>query len=319
MIEINGIYKKFNDAEILKNVSLSINDGEIHGIIGQSGAGKSTLLRCINGLEACESGTISVQGKTVKSLNEHELRLLRKDFGMIFQNFNLLSRKNIFDNVALPLELWGYDKKHVKAKVSELLHLVGLEDKASFRPASLSGGQKQRVAIARALALEPKVLLCDEATSALDPKTTQEILNLLRKINESFNITMVIVTHQMEVVKSICNRASLMENGEIKATGDVQDLFLKPNEHVEKLLGKSHELLPSAGENLLIYFPKDIANKSIVSSMARELGSDVSIVGGRLEKFRDDVLGTLTINVDKKDRLAVIDYLEKNNVVWRAI
>ena len=183
-VEIKNVVKSFGNTQVIKDVSVTINQGEIYGIIGHSGAGKSTLLRCINGLESYNGGSVSVMGKEVSSLKDKELRVFRKDLGMIFQNFNLLQRKNVFDNVALPLEVWGYDKNTIKEKVLELLKLVGLEDKKLRKPSELSGGQKQRVAIARALALEPKILLCDEATSALDPKTTKDILQLLSKINK---------------------------------------------------------------------------------------------------------------------------------------
>ena len=176
MIEIKNVVKSFGETKVLKDISISIKQGEIYGIIGHSGAGKSTLLRCINGLEGYNEGTVNVMGQEVSTLSSYELRKFRKDLGMIFQNFNLMQRKNVFDNVALPLEVWGYSKEEIKTRVLELLKLVGLEEKVKNKPSELSGGQKQRVAIARALALEPKVLLCDEATSALDPKTTKDIL-----------------------------------------------------------------------------------------------------------------------------------------------
>ena len=176
-VEIKNVVKSFGNVQVIKDVSFTINQGEIYGIIGHSGAGKSTLLRCINGLESYNGGSVNVMGKEVSALNDGELRVFRKELGMIFQNFNLLQRKNVFDNVALPLEVWGYDKNTIKEKVSELLKLVGLEDKILRKPSQLSGGQKQRVAIARALALDPKILLCDEATSALDPKQRRIFYN----------------------------------------------------------------------------------------------------------------------------------------------
>ncbi|MBM6838469.1 ATP-binding cassette domain-containing protein, partial [Clostridium saudiense] len=179
MIKINSIEKKFGDVKVLKDITLNINEGEIYGLIGHSGAGKSTLLRCINGLESYDNGSVIVMGKEVRDLKEKEKREFRKNLGMIFQGFNLLKRKNVFENISLPLEIWGYKKDFINKRVYELLELVGLTDKAKSKPAELSGGQKQRVAIARALALEPKILLCDEATSALDPKTTKDILSLL--------------------------------------------------------------------------------------------------------------------------------------------
>ncbi|MFW5668722.1 MAG: methionine ABC transporter ATP-binding protein, partial [Acetivibrio ethanolgignens] len=184
MIEITNVEKHFGDVSVLKDINIHINQGEIYGLIGHSGAGKSTLLRCINGLETYTGGSVKVKGREVKDLSPKELRSFRKDLGMIFQNFNLMNRKNVFENVSLPLEVWGAGKDEIKEKVNKLLELVGLSEKRYAKPSELSGGQKQRVAIARALALDPAILLCDEATSALDPKTTKDILSLLLKINE---------------------------------------------------------------------------------------------------------------------------------------
>ena len=228
MIKMQNVKKSFGDIEVLSNISLNINKGEVYGLIGHSGAGKSTLLRCINALEDYNDGSIIVMGKEIKSLGEKERREFRKNLGMIFQGFNLLNRKNVFQNVALPLEIWGYDKVYIKKKVNELLDIVGLSEKAKSKPSELSGGQKQRVAIARALALEPKILLCDEATSALDPKTTKDILDLLNNINKKLGITIVVVTHQMEVVKQICQRVALLQDGVLVAEGDSEEIFLKP-------------------------------------------------------------------------------------------
>ena len=227
MISIKGVNKSFDKSEVLKDISLDIRKGEIFGLVGHSGAGKSTLLRCINGLEKYNDGSIKVNDLEVKLLTSKEIRSFRKDLGMIFQHFSLLERRNVYENVALPLECWGYSKEDKEKRVNELLELVGLKDKKNSRPKELSGGQKQRVAIARALALNPKILLCDEATSALDPKTTKSILSLLREINEKLDITIIIVTHQMEVVKEICERVAIMEDGQVLAVGNTEDLFLK--------------------------------------------------------------------------------------------
>ncbi|MBP1745305.1 MAG: methionine transporter ATP-binding protein, partial [Firmicutes bacterium] len=200
MIQIRNLDKSFDGTQVLKDISIDIEAGDIYGIIGLSGAGKSTLLRCINGLEGYDSGSVSVMDMEVGGLDREGIRQLRRNLGMIFQNFNLLGRKDVFENIALPLELWGFDKDAVSGRVHELLKLVGLQDKIHEKPKNLSGGQKQRVAIARALALQPKVLLCDEATSALDPRTTKSILDLLKEINGKLGLTIVIITHQMEVV-----------------------------------------------------------------------------------------------------------------------
>ena len=190
---------------------------------------------------------------------------------MIFQNFNLMKRKNVFDNIALPLEVWGYNKSEIKDKVLELLKLVGLEDKRLSKPSELSGGQKQRVAIARALALDPKILLCDEATSALDPKITKDILALLSKINKELGITIVIVTHQMEVIKEVCEKVALLDGGEIKAEGKAEDLFLKPGTSLKKFLGEEDdEILPDDGVNIKLFFPSNSSENALITKMARD-------------------------------------------------
>lgn len=318
MIEVKSVSKSFSGKEVLKDVSLTIDQGDIFGIVGHSGAGKSTLLRCLNGLEHYDAGSIKIMDKEIKDLNASDLRELRKDLGMIFQNFNLMSRKNVYDNIALPLEVWGMNKKEIDTRVRGLLKLVGLEDKVNSKIKQLSGGQKQRVGIARALALNPKILLCDEATSALDPKTTKSILQLLIEINKELKITIIMVTHQMEVVKEICNKAILLEGGEIKAYGDVDDLFLKPNKELETLMG-DEALLPDDGVNIKIFFPKDMSEKSIITSMARELDLDFSIVWGRLEKFRDNVLGSLVINFPEDEKEKIIEYLESKQITWEVV
>ncbi|WP_040210770.1 methionine ABC transporter ATP-binding protein [Clostridium polynesiense] len=318
MIEINGLYKNYYDYEVLKDISMEIKEGEIFGIIGRSGAGKSTLLRCINGLEPYDKGSVKVMGKEISTQKNMELRALRKDLGMIFQSFNLLERKSVYDNVALPMEIWGEGKSKIDARVKELLKLVGLEDKAEVKPKSLSGGQKQRVAIARALSLNPKVLLCDEATSALDPSITKGILNLLQDINKKLGITIIVVTHQMEVVKEICERVALLEDGRLMALGNSNELFLKPNNELKKFLGEE-EILPGKGVNIRIFFPKELSQQSIITAMARELDIDFSIVWGKLEKFRSDVLGSLVINLEKENEGRVLNYLIERSINWEVI
>ncbi len=318
IIEVTNINKSFGNSKVLKNVSLSVNTGEIFGIIGHSGAGKSTLLRCLNGLESYDEGSIKVMGAEVIDLKNKEMRNLRKDMGMIFQNFNLLNSKNVYDNVALPLKVWKKDKGYIDKKVKELLKLVGLENKAKSKPKELSGGQKQRVAIARALAMDPKILLCDEATSALDPQTTNSILNLIREISEKQGITVIIVTHQMEVIKQVCNRIVLMKDGEIKDCGLVKELFLTPEGELKDLLC-GDELLPVQGINIKIFFPSEVSNQSIITSMARELQIDFSIVWGKLENFKQEVLGSLIINVDKDYKKDICDYLDSKNIGWEVV
>ena len=319
MIKINNVHKSFNGVEVLKDITLEIKKGEVFGLVGHSGGGKSTLLRCINGLESYDKGSILVnEYEEVKALSNKSVRSFRKNLGMIFQHFSLLERRNVYDNVALPLECWGYSKADIDKRVSELLELVGLSDKKKSKPRELSGGQKQRVAIARALALNPNILLCDEATSALDPNTTKSILALLRDINEKLGITIIIVTHQMEVVKEICQRVAIMEGGQVIAVGKTEDLFLKNSKALKSLIGEE-EILPSEGINIRLFFPKDNSNDSIITAMARELDIDFSIVWGKLERFRDDVLGSLVINIKENQKDKVEKYLTSKNMPWEVI
>ena len=247
-----------------------------------------------------------------------KLRLLRKDLGMIFQHFSLLERKTVFENVALPLECFKYSKDEINKRVDELLELVGISDKKNMKPRNLSGGQKQRVAIARALALNPKVLLCDEATSALDPNTTKSILSLLQDINKKLNITIIMVTHQMEVIKQICSRVAIMENGEVLEIGETEELFLQNSKNLQKLVGEDDIELPK-GTNIRIIFSKEISNESIITTMARDLDINFSIICGKLEKYRDDILGSLIINVSNNHRDDIKNYLNNKNVRWEEI
>ena len=318
MIRIKGVNKYFGNTQVLKNINVEINKGEIFGLVGHSGAGKSTLLRCINGLESYEDGSITVNNKEIKDLTSKELREFRKDLGMIFQHFSLLERLNVYENVALPLECWGYSKEEINKKVDELLRLVGLENKAKNKPKHLSGGQKQRVAIARALALNPNILLCDEATSALDPNTTKSILSLLRDINKKLGITIIIVTHQMEVVKEVCNKVAILKDGKVLECGDTEELFLNHPKALKELLGEE-DVVPNSGVNIKLYFPKDSSNKSVITSMARSLDIDFSIVWGKLEKFREDVLGSLVINIEEDKHELVTNYLNSTNIKWEVI
>lgn len=318
MIKISNLNKYYGNTQILSDVNIHMQKGEIFGIIGHSGAGKSTLLRCINRLETYEDGSILVEDKEVKDLSENELRFLRKDLGMIFQHFSLLERKTVFENVALPLECFKYPKEEINKRVDELLKLVGIDDKKNQKPRNLSGGQKQRVAIARALALNPKVLLCDEATSALDPNTTKSILNLLQDINKNLKITIIMVTHQMEVIKQICSRVAIMEGGKVLEIGDTEELFLQNSKNLQKLVGEEDIVLPK-GTNIRIIFPKEISNDSIITSMARNLDIDFSIICGKLEKYREDILGSLIINVSSEHKEKVKKYLDEKEVRWEEI
>ncbi len=317
MIKIKNLKKSYGKELVIDDVSFEVREGEIFAIVGHSGAGKSTLLRCINALESYEGGSLQVFGEEISQLakNPKKLRNLRKDIGMIFQHFALMSRKNAFENVAMPLQIHALAKSETKSRVSELLELVGLADKAAAYPSELSGGQKQRVAIARALALRPKVLLSDEATSALDPNTTKNILELISRINKALGISVVLVTHEMEVVKEIAQRAVLLEHGRIIGSGQIHELFLKPNEKMREFLGES-DFLPSSGVNVKLYFPKEVAQKQVITQMARELNIDFNIVWGKIEKLNGVALGNLVINVREKDKARVLEFIAKNGVLW---
>lgn len=318
MIEISGLGKYFGDHKVLSDISLSVGKGDVFGIVGHSGAGKSTLLRCLNGLEGYSEGSVRVKGKEVKDLNDVELKQLRRDMGMIFQNFNLMNRKNVFENIMFPLKVWGTPKAEAEARVNELLELVGLSAKRDEKVRNLSGGQKQRVGIARALALNPEILLCDEATSALDPKTTISILELLMDINQKLNVTIIAVTHQMEVVKMICNKVIILDGGRVVDSGDTDKLFLAPGPELRKLITDDYAVIPR-GTNIRLMFPREIANEGIVSKMARELGIDFSIVGGRIEKYRETVMGFLIIHVDDKDVPRIEKWLKENKMFWEVM
>ncbi|MBQ6452537.1 MAG: methionine ABC transporter ATP-binding protein [Solobacterium sp.] len=320
MIEIKDVRKSFGDLDVLKGINITIHDGEIYGIIGQSGAGKSTLLRCINGLEDFQSGTITVDGTQVSLEDPKKLHLLQKNMGMIFQNFNLLSRLDVYDNVALPMKFWGMKTKtpEAKEKIRGLLELVGLEDKIHARPAELSGGQKQRVAIARALVLDPKILLCDEATSALDPAITRGILSLLQEINRKLGITIIVVTHQMEVVKQICERVSFLKGGQVLAEGRPEELFVKPIKEVKAFLQEESALLPETGVNIQMFFT-DQSSDPVITMMARELDTNFSICWAKLEDFRSSVYGSLVINVKEEDKEKVLAYLDRTGVSWEVL
>ena len=318
MIEINSLGKYFGDHKVLSDISLKVDKGDVFGIVGHSGAGKSTLLRCLNGLESYTEGSVRVGGKEVRDLDEKELKLLRRDMGMIFQNFNLMNRKDVFENILFPLKVWGTPKNEAESRVNELLELVGLTGKRHEKVRNLSGGQKQRVGIARALALNPEILLCDEATSALDPKTTISILELLMDINKKLNVTIVVVTHKMEVVKMICNKVIILDGGEIVASGETDKLFLAPGEELRKLITDDYAVIPS-GTNIRLMFPREVANDSIITNMARDLNINFSIVGGRIEKYRETVMGFLIINVADKDVANIEKWLGENKMYWEVM
>ena len=269
---------KDGNVQALKNVNLSIEQGDIYGIIGMSGAGKSTLVRCINYLEEPTEGKIFIKGKELGSFSKKELRKQREDIGMIFQHFNLLMQKSVLENICFPLYIHGKKKTEARKRAKELLEIVGLSDKAKAYPAQLSGGQKQRVAIARALASNPKILLCDEATSALDPQTTASILDLLKEINQKFGITIVIITHQMSVVREICSHVAIMKSGEVVEDGKVSEIFTHPKSDVARELisrdlgndientGKVASTI-SKGKNIRIVFSENSSFEPVIANM----------------------------------------------------
>lgn len=321
MIQLIHVKKEFDNLEVLSDISITINDHEIYGIIGQSGAGKSTLLRCINGLVSYDSGEIRVGEELVDIKDKKKLSLLQKRMGMIFQNFNLLNRLDVYDNVALPMKFWGIDTKSPEAikKIKNLIELVGLSDKMHSLPRELSGGQKQRVAIARALVLDPEILLCDEATSALDPSITREILSLLQKINKEMGITIIVVTHQMEVVKQICERVSFLKDGRVLAEGKPEELFIKPIKEVKQFLQEESGHLPSDGVNIQLFFTDESSDEPVITKMARDLNIDYSICWGKLEDFRSNVFGSLVINVKNEDQDNICRYLDDKKVLWEVL
>lgn len=341
MIELVNVektyYSKAGDIHALKKTTLSIKAGEIFGIIGLSGAGKSTLVRCINMLERPTNGQVFVDGADLTAMSEAQLRKARQSIGMIFQHFNLLTSRTVYQNIAFPLEIQGLSKAEIDKRVRPLLELVQLQDRANYYPSQLSGGQKQRVGIARALASNPKVLLCDEATSALDPQTTKSILELLQDINKKLNLTIVLITHQMEVVKMICDRVAVMENGNIIEEGSMVDMFTNPQHPTTKEFTKSvvnaeiPEMIKKLtltdtyknGSKLIvrISFIGDSAGEPIVSGMVKHFSVDVSILYGNIDQLKDVPFGTLIIEIsgDKEGINNALDYLHQQNLKTEVI
>ena len=319
MIEIRHLQKSFGSNEVLKNIDITIRDGEIYGLIGVSGAGKSTLLRCINGLEPYDGGSLKIDGVEVSQLNKQEMRRFRSNIGMIFQQFLLMDRMTVYQNIALPMKCWKRSSAEIDRRVSELLSLVELSDKKNARPRELSGGQKQRVAIARALAMEPRILLCDEATSALDPNITISILELLKKINRELGLTIIVVTHQMDVVKQICNRVSVLSHGVLTCTGEVKDIFLKQPQVLSELLSEaSSQSLPAGGVNVEIIYPMDTAY-TLLSRMALETGIAYELVRDRVETYCTGTYGCCTIHIAGHELAALEVFLKRAQVEWRVL
>lgn len=318
MIDLRGITQTYRGAqgpvEALRGIDLNIQPGEVFGIIGKSGAGKSSLVRVINLLNRPTTGQVIVGGQDLTQLNDAQLREARREIGMVFQHFNLLSSRTVFDNAALPLELAGMDKAAIRARVNPLLELVGLSALADRYPAQISGGQKQRVGIARALASRPKVLLSDEATSALDPETTRSILDLLRQVNRELGLTVVLITHQMQVIKQVADRVAVIEAGRIVEQGRVLEVFTRPQQAITKSL--IDEILPQelpasvlghvrklagqlstgrTGQLLRLSYAGDSAYQPILSQLIREFGVDMSILHGQVDEIQDETFGSLAV------------------------
>ena len=336
MITLQNISKTFIDGgkevQAVKDVNLTIHDGDIFGIIGFSGAGKSTLVRCINLLERPTSGTVTVDDKEITALSAKELRKARKKIGMIFQHFNLMPSRTIFGNVAYPLKGSGLSKQEIADKVHNLLDLVGISEKENAYPSQLSGGQKQRVAIARALANDPKILLCDEATSALDPQTTKSILKLLQKVNETLGITIVVITHEMDVVKEICNRVAVMDHGNVVEEGEVFSIFATPQNKVTRDFIKTTfnlqkiEELVEAGSPVVALKPGELivrlsyieknASEPLISAVTEKFGIILNIIFADVEIVQNAPIGgTVAIVSGDKDKVEqALTYLKEKNV-----
>ena len=319
-IELRGLSKVYQipggEVQALSNISLTIERGDIYGIIGMSGAGKSTLIRCLNRLDMPTDGQVLIDGRNILAMNKKELRQTRRRMAMIFQQFNLLMQKNVARNVRYPLEIAGVPKKQANERVMELLKIVGLEEKASAYPAQLSGGQKQRVAIARALASNPEMLLCDEATSALDPMTTQSILELLRKINAELGITVVLITHEMAVIRQICNKVAILDGGKLVEQGTVDDVFM----HTKSAAGKRlFGILPENEDDvptqpaLRIVFDGSAADQPVISRLVKDLGFDVNILAADMHQFNGKTYGQMMVArpEDPAELKQVQDYLAK--------
>lgn len=322
LIEIKGLCKRFGDTPVLEGIDIKIEDGDIYGLVGVSGAGKSTLLRCINGLLPFEEGNLYVNSVDIQALKRKDLRKFRSGIGMIFQQFSLLERMNVLDNVCLPMKCLKYDKKVMLDKAMANLELVGLADRVKALPRELSGGQKQRVAIARAMALEPSILLCDEATSALDPNITQSILQLLKEINKKSGITIVVVTHQMEVVKNVCNKMAVLSKGKLKISGSVEDIFLNHPDELSELLGKSVEFPREAGMGYIEVLKSTESGhemRHILSELAVSAGIDFDVVWGQMDRYRDQVAGNLVLGIDQKDMEKAETFLKEKNAEWRKL
>lgn len=319
MIEVRNLSKTFvtkeQNVDALQDISLSIGAGEIYGIIGMSGAGKSTLVRCLNYLERPTAGTVEIEGKDLGAMSEKELRAQRREIAMIFQHFNLLMQKNVIDNICFPLVIAGVKKSDARKRAEELLEVVGLTEKAKAYPSQLSGGQKQRVAIARALAANPKILLCDEATSALDPQTTQSILQLLKQINKEYGITIVIITHEMAVVREICSHVAIIGNGHLVEQGRVFDIFSHPKTKEAKELivrgsGEEQRTLESRQRELMkgkccirIVFSVNSSFEPVIANMVLKFGQPINILKADTKNVEGIARGEMILSLPDDEKM----------------
>lgn len=330
MIELKNIKVEFDiEGKKIKacdDVSLTIDDGDIFGVVGYSGAGKSTLIRCINLLQRPDKGEVLIDGENIVDFPNKVLREKRKKIGMIFQHFNLLNARNVFENVYYPIRKWKIPESEKETKVRKLLELVDIREKEKAYPSELSGGQKQRVAIARALATDPEILLCDEATSALDPKTTKSILDLLKKLNKELNLTIVLITHEMQVVKEICNKCAVMENGKILESGSVVDIFSNPKEeltsefietasHKKETIARMKKTLPNEDIYYLQYRGES-TRESVIVNLYKLFKVETNILAGNIEYISDVPLGNLVVTFTGEDEALkkALKYLEDNDV-----
>lgn len=326
--------KKGQTFVALDNVTFKVNKGDVYGLIGFSGAGKSTLLRMVNALETPTEGKVFVKGVDLTTLKEGKLREIRKDIGMIFQEFNLLETKTVFDNVAIPLVLRHESKQKIKSRVEELLKFVGLEDKAKALPGELSGGQKQRVGIARALATEPEILLCDEATSALDPDTTESILNLLARVNKELNVTILFVTHTIRVVQKLCNKVAILEHGKLVENGSVIDIFSKPKSTIAKRFVET--VIPSKiPESIVaelkkyeanykvirIFFHAEHATDDVIWQINAKLGVHTNVMFASVTELQGRVLSIITLQLtgNEEDFKKVEDYINSHGIAFEEV
>ncbi len=328
MIEIKHLNKTYRTADkdivALEDINLTINDGEIFGIIGLSGAGKSTLVRCINLLEQPSAGEVIVDGESITALPRKELLKLRRSIGMIFQGFNLLEQRSVLRNVCFPLEIAGVKKKEARERAMELLSLVGLADRAEAYPSQLSGGQKQRVAIARALATKPKYLLCDEATSALDPTTTRAILELLREINESLGVTIIVITHEMKVIDQICDRVAVIDHSRIAEEGKVSEVFTNPRSQIARdlIIPRERTVLETeGGKRLRLTFDGETTAGPHIAEMILACQAPVSILQASTKELDGVIYGYTIIELPKDEHQAekILLWLQNSGIRWKEV